>query len=151
MRTMKAGVAMAVIGGMLLAPLPLNAAGRQDAGPGVLGGTAKNEAKQPYTDYTVRARDVAQGTIAATVPLDNEAKFSLAGLTTTNFLVELVNKNGKVVCTEGPYLLTQAAPHRTDVNIACGVPPAAWLLLGAAAAAGVTVGVVSDGPASAAQ
>jgi hypothetical protein len=149
MRTMKAGVAMAVVGAMLVAPL--SAAGRQDAPAGLLGGKADDEAKQPYTDYTVRARDVAQGTIAATVPLDSRGRFSLTGLGTTNFLVELVNKNGKVVCTEGPYLLTQAAPQKTDVNIACGVPPAAWLLLGAAAAAGVTVGVVSDGPASAAQ
>ncbi len=149
MRRLKAGMAIAVIGALVAAPL--NAAGRQDAGPGMLGGTAKDEAKRPYTDYTVRARDVAQGTIAATVPLDSQARFSLANLTTTNFLVELVNKDGKVVCTEGPYLLTQAAPQKTDINIACGVPPAAWLLLGAAAAAGVTVGVVQDGPASPAQ
>jgi hypothetical protein len=149
MRRLKAGMAIAVIGALVAAPL--NAAGRQDAGPGILGGTAKDEAKRPYTDYTVRARDVAQGTIAATVPLDSQARFSLGNLTTTNFLVELVDKNGKVVCTEGPYLLTQAAPHKTDINIACGVPPAAWLLLGAAAAAGVTVGVVQDGPASPAQ
>ena len=149
MRRLKAGMAVAVIGALVAAPL--NAAGRQDAGPGMLGGTAKDEAKKPYTDYTVRARDVAQGTIAATVPLDSQARFSLANLTTTNFLVELVNKDGKVVCTEGPYLLTQAAPNKTDINIACGVPPAAWLLLGAAAAAGVTVGVVQDGPASPAQ
>lgn len=149
MRRLKAGMAIAVIGALVAAPL--NAAGRQDAGPGILGGTAKDEAKRPYTDYTVRARDVAQGTIAATVPLDSQARFSLANLTTANFLVELVNKDGKVVCTEGPYLLTQAAPHKSDINIACGVPPAAWLLLGAAAAAGVTVGVVQDGPASPAQ
>ena len=149
MRRLKAGMAIAVIGALVAAPL--NAAGRQDAGPGMLGGTAKDEAKKPYTDYTVRARDVAQGTIAATVPLDSQARFSLANLTTTNFLVELVNKDGKVVCTEGPYLLTQAAPSKTDINIACGVPPAAWLLLGAAAAAGVTVGVVPDGPARPAQ
>ena len=149
MRRLKAGMAIAVIGALVAAPL--NAAGRQDADPGMLGGTAKDEAKRPYTDYTVRARDVAQGTIAATVPLDSQARFSLANLTTTNFLVELVNKDGKVVCTEGPYLLTQAAPQKTDINIACGVPPAAWLLLGAAAAAGVTVGVVQDGPASPAQ
>lgn len=148
MRTIKAGVAMAVIGSLLLGPL--NAAA-QNAGPGVLGGKADDEAKKPYTDYTVRARNVSQGTIEATVPLDSQARFSLTGLSTTNLLVELVNKDGKVVCTEGPYLLTQAAPQKTDVNIACGVPPAAWLLLGAAAAAGVTVGVVSDGPASPAQ
>jgi hypothetical protein len=150
MHTFKAGVAMAVIGGLLLAPL--NAAGRQDAGPGVLAGTAKNEAKKPYTDFTTRARNVADGTIAATVPLDAQGNFSMKGLGTTNYLVELVNKSGKVVCTEGPYLLTDAAPQKNDVDIKCGVPPAAWLLLGAAAAAGVTVGVVQDdGPASASQ
>jgi hypothetical protein len=149
MRTLKAGVAMGVVGSMLLGPL--SAAGRQDAGAGLLGGTAKHEAKKPYTEYTVRARDVAQGTIAATVPLDTKGDFTLSGVTTTNYLVELVNKDGKVVCTEGPYLLTQAAPQKTDVDIKCGVPPAAWLLLGAAAAAGVTAGVVAGGPASASQ
>lgn len=134
MRTAKAAIALAIIGSMVTAPL--GAAGRQDQGPGVLGGTAKHEAKKPCTDYTVRARLVSDRTVAQTVPLDSQCNFTLSGLSLTNQLVELVDKNGKVVCTEGPYLLTQAAPHKTDIDIKCGVPPAAWLLLSPLAALG---------------
>ena len=72
----------------------------------------------------------------------------MPSLALANYLVELVNKNGKVICTEGPYNLTQAAAQKTDVNIDCGVPPSAWLLVAGAAAAGVTAGVVAGGPAS---
>ena len=46
-------------------------------------------------------------------------------------LVELVNlKRNKIVCTEGPFMLTAPAlMNKTDVNIDCGQPPAAlWLL-----------------------
>ncbi|MGC4082436.1 MAG: hypothetical protein QM736_10105 [Vicinamibacterales bacterium] len=112
-----------------------------------LAGTAKDEAKQPYTDYSVRARDVKAGTIAATIPLDTQANFSLTGLTTERYLVELVNKDGKVVCTEGPFdMSTQAI--KSNVVIDCGKIPAAWWLVGAAAAAGITAGVVAAGPAS---
>jgi hypothetical protein len=35
-----------------------------------LAGTAKDEAKQPYTNYSVRARDITAGTIADTSRLD---------------------------------------------------------------------------------
>jgi len=143
MRTAKAGIAMAIIGSMLAAPL--SAAGRQDVEPGVLGGTAKHEAKKPCTDYTVRARVVSDGTIAETVPLDAQCGFTLSGLGLTNQLVELINKDGKVVCTEGPYLLTQAAPHKTDVDIKCGIPPAAYLLLAPLGALGFLGGDAESG------
>jgi hypothetical protein len=114
---------------------------------GVITGSAKNEVKK-NEDYTVRARDISQGQIASTSPLDAEGRFSLANLNTANYLVELVRtKDGKVVCTEGPFdMATQAA--RDNVNIDCNKVPAAWWLLGAAAAAGVTAGVVAGGPAS---
>jgi hypothetical protein len=112
-----------------------------------LAGTAKDEAKKPYTDYTVRARDVKAGTIAATIALDAQANFSLAGLSTQNYLVELLNKDGKVVCTEGPFDLSKQA-IKSDVVIDCGKVPAAWWLVGAAAAAGITAGIVAAGPAS---
>src|SRR5581483_3881041 len=68
-----------------------------------LSGTAKDEAKQPYTNYQVRARDVKAGVIAETTALDTSGNFSLTSLSTLNYLVELVNKDGKVVCTEGPF------------------------------------------------
>lgn len=107
-------------------------------------GTAKNEAKKPFTDFTVRARDIAQGQIAGTSPLDSEGAFSLSTLTAGKYAVELVNKNGKVVCTEGPFdLTTQAAQN--NVVIDCNKIPAAWWIVGAAAAAGITAGVVTTG------
>lgn len=113
-----------------------------------LAGTAKDEAKRPYTDFTIRARDVKAGSIAGTIPLDAQGNFSLAGLSTENYLVELVNKDGKVVCTEGPFDLSRQA-IKSDVIVDCGKVPAAWWLVGAAAAAGITAGVVAAGPASA--
>ena len=145
MRRFRAGLALALVGSVALGPL--QAAG-QTSGPGLISGTAKHKAKNPYRDYTVRTRDVASGTIAATSVLDGSANFSVSSLTLANYLVELVDKNGKVICTEGPYNLTQAVAQKTDVNIDCGVPPTAWLLVAGAAAAGVTAGVASGSPAS---
>lgn len=114
-----------------------------------LAGTAKDEAKKPYTDYTVRARDVnaPKGEYAKSTALDNQGAFSLTDLTTKNYLVELVNKKGDVVCTEGPFDLSKQAV-KSDVFIDCGKIPAAWLLVGAAAAAGITAGIVAGGDAS---
>jgi hypothetical protein len=116
----------------------------------LLAGTAKDEAKKPFTDYSVRARDIQAGTIAATSALDAQGNFSLTGLSTERYLVELLNKNGRVVCTEGPYNLADT-PAKNDVVVNCDKVPAAWWLVGAAAAAGITAGVVAGGDASAAR
>ena len=118
-----------------------------------LAGTAKDEAKKPYSEYTARARDVKAGTIGGSTPLDAQGAFSLIGLTTQNYLVELLNKDGKVVCTEGPFDMSKQA-IKSDVVVDCGGIPAAWWLVGAAAAAGITAGIVAANgstPASAAQ
>jgi hypothetical protein len=127
------------------APVNLVAGGQQNA---TISGTAKNEAKKPYTDYTTRARNVQGGQIAGTVPLDTNGNFSLPGLPPANYVVELVNHQGKVVCTEGPFNMTQQ-PVKDDVKISCNNKkvPTAWWLLGAAAAAGVTAGVASGSDA----
>src|SRR5436190_19380117 len=71
-------------------------------------GTAKKEAKRPYTNYVVRARQVDTGQIAASVPLDGAANFAFTGMTPASYLMELVNGQGKVVCTAGPYAATNA-------------------------------------------
>jgi len=113
---------------------------------GTISGTADKEAKKPYTDYSVRARNVQAGSIAATVQLDATGKFELPGVDPANYLVELINPKGKVVCTEGPFDLAKQ-PLKSGVQIECG-NPAAWLLLAAAGAAGITAGVVANGPAS---
>ena len=144
-RIVAIAVAFALASGT--AQTALLAAGQQTA---TIAGTAKDEAKKPYTDNTVRARDTAQGTVAATTPLNAEGNFSLPNLSSAKYAVELVNKNGKVVCTEGPFDLSQQL-LKNDVVIDCGKVPAAWWLLGAAAAAGITAGIVAAGPASPAQ
>jgi hypothetical protein len=117
-------------------------------GAGNISGTANKEAKKPYTDYSVRARHVQLGTIAATVPLDPQGNFALSGIDPANYLVELLDAKGKVVCTEGPFDLTKMAQTtKAGVNIECG-NPAAWWLLAAAGAAGITAGVVVNDPVS---
>jgi hypothetical protein len=120
----------------------LLAAGQQTA---TIAGTAKDEAKKPYADYTVRARDVGTGVIAGNVPLTTDATFTLPDLSSSRYVIELVqhkNNQDKVICTEGPFDLTQQM-LKNDVVIDCGKVPAAWWLLGGAAAVGITAGVVA--------
>ena len=56
-----------------------------------------------------------------------------------------------MICAEGPFDIkpgaasADAAFGQSDISIKCNNPAAAWLLLGAAAAAGVTAGVVAGG------
>ena len=140
-QTVALGLAMALATGLIIQPV----GARGSQGSGSISGVAK-DAKKPYPRYSVRARNTAQGQIAATVPLDTDAKFALNAIDPANYVVELLNEDGKVVCTEGPFDLTQR-PNRPDVVIDCG-NPAAWWLLAAAAAAGITAGVVAAGPAS---
>ena len=130
---------MAFAAGMIMQPA-LMAGGPQ--GAGAISGSADKQAKKPYTEYTVRARNVQMGNIGASTPLDAAGKFALTNIDPANYLVELLDKKGKVVCTEGPFDLTQQM-LKNDVVIDCGKVPAAWWLLGAAAAAGITAGIVA--------
>lgn len=113
---------------------------------GTITGSADKEAKKPYTEYSVRARNVQSGSIASTALLDDKGRFEMAGVDPASYLVELLNQKGKVICTEGPFDLGRQ-PLRSGVQMECG-NPAAWWLLAAAGAAGITAGVVSNGPAS---
>jgi hypothetical protein len=102
---------------------------------GTLGGKATDEAKQPYSDYTVQIRDAATGQIVQTQPLNATGQFTFSNLEMNQrLLVELFNvPKAEVVCTEGPFTLqTPAMPSKTDVNIDCG-KKALWLLLAAPA------------------
>ena len=142
-QTIAFALAAAFATGMVMPP-SLGAGEQQSAG--TISGTAKKEAKKPFTTYSVRARNVQQGVIATTIPLDVEGNFTLASIDPANYLVELLDPKGKVVCTEGPFDLVKQA-NKSGVNIECG-KPAAWWLLAAAGAAGITAGVVSNDPAS---
>jgi hypothetical protein len=152
MRTLKAGIALALVSSFLLAPL--SAATRQD---GVISGSASAEVKKPYDPYTVRARDVSTNTIAQKTTLDANAEFAVNGLTPGTFLIELVKdaqpngEGGKIICTAGPFTLQDTGSQINDLmikkgaNVRCNRPVAAWWLLGAAAAAGITAGVTAGG------
>ena len=111
---------------------------------GQISGTAKDQAKEPYTDYSVRVRDVAQGLIGGTAPLDRTGAFTVPSLAAANYIVELMNKDGKVICTEGPFDLSQQL-IRDGVIVDCNKFPVALVLLGAGAAAGITAGIVAAG------
>jgi hypothetical protein len=158
MRTLKAGLALALLGSCLLAPL--SAAVRQD---GVISGSAAAEVKKPYDPYTVRARDVSTNTIAQKTTLDANAEFAVNGLMPGTFLIELVKnaqpngEGGKIICTAGPFTLQDGTSQLNDLmikkgaNVHCNRPVSAWWLLGAAAAAGVSAGIAAGGTASGAQ
>jgi hypothetical protein len=112
----------------------LVAAGQQN---GVLGGKATDKVSQPYAPYNVRARVVNNAAIAETVPLDAQGMFSIANLPLSqSYLIELFDtRTSKILCTEGPFALGTTMPTKTDINIDCGVNPAAWLLAAGAGAA----------------
>ncbi len=145
-RSLAVALAFTLVSGTLPASLW---AGAQQATVS-LRGTAREQAKKPYEDYSARARNVQQGQIAGTMALDMFGNFSITGLPAASYLVELVDRNGKIVCTEGPFDMTRQAV-RDNVTISCSKVPAAWWLLGAAAAAGITAGIVATGPASGSQ
>ena len=121
----------------------LIAAGQQTA---TLAGTAKDEAKKPYADYTVRARDVCDRHDRRQRAARHGGQLLAAGsleLEVSRRTCRTQEQQDKVVCTEGPFDLTQQM-LKNDVVIDCDKVPAAWWLLGAAAAAGITAGIVAS-------
>jgi hypothetical protein len=111
---------------MLLAP-PQNAS----LDVGVIRGNALPEARPPYTDFVVRARDAETGQPAGVSRVGEGATFSVDMLPANRpLLIELHNtKDRRLVCVQGPYRLAPGAPIRADLTIECGRKSAArWLL-----------------------
>ena len=113
---------------------------------GAISGKATDEAKKPYTNYTVQLRDAESGQLVGTVPLDAKGLFAFSNLELSRrFLVELYQvKDKKVICTEGPYPLLPNAASRSNVNIDCGAAPAALWLLAAGAGTVAAVAVATE-------
>ena len=118
----------------------------QQVTTGAISGKATDEARKPYTDYTVQLRDAQSGQIVTTVPLDVKGLFSFSNLELQKrFLVELYSvKDKKIICTEGPYPLAPSAAVRNNVNIDCGATPAALWLLAAGAGTVAAVAVATQ-------
>jgi hypothetical protein len=114
---------------------------------GVIAGTASDEAKKPYTNYDVQLRDITTGQVVGTSQINDKGQFTFDSVQMSQkMLVELVNlKDKKIVCTEGPYVLSTSMASKTDVNIECGkTPTSLWLLAaGAGTAAAIAVGAAS--------
>jgi hypothetical protein len=140
-RAFAAGLALSLaVGGAH----PLLAQQRSTAG--AISGKATDEARKPYTDYTVQLRDADTGQIVTTVPLDAKGLYSFSNLELSRkFLVELYSvKDKEIICTEGPYPLAPSVSVRTDVNIDCGAAPAALWLLAAGAGTVAAVAVATE-------
>src|SRR5918996_5100561 len=74
---------------------------------GVISGSATDEARRPYTNYSVQLMDLATNQISATVPLDAQGQFAFANVAPDKrYLVQLYStQENRVVCTEGPYTI----------------------------------------------
>jgi hypothetical protein len=139
-------LAMALAASLVAGSVPgAFAAGQEN---GTISGKA-SEAKPPYSDYLVQLRDPATAQVVKTAQLSDQGAFTFTALPTSRrFVVELLNvRQNRVVCTEGPYVLTTAQTSRANVDINCGTSPAAWwlLLAGAGAAAGIATLTASGG------
>jgi hypothetical protein len=112
---------------------------------GIISGKATGEAKPPYSDYAVQLRDAATGAVVGTQPLGAQGQFSFSGAEISRrYLVELFNTSqSRIVCTEGPVVLTASKPFKTDVNIDCGKSPTAYWLLAAGAGAAAAIAVAT--------
>ena len=138
-----------LLAGWLAISLSLSPVLAQDA-LGTIAGKAVDEARRPYSNYSVQLRDVANGQVVQTVPLTTDGLFDFQKLALAKrYLVELVDvRDRKVVCSEGPYLLSSpGGVVKNDVNIDCGITPAAlWLILAGAGTA-TAIGVTRASPA----
>ena len=123
-----------VMAAVLIAAMPMYA----DQNSGSLAGKATEEARRPYSNYSVRAR-LASGGSGNTVPLGGDGRFAITGLSFPgDYLVELINNaDGNVVCTEGPF-----KDAKGNINIDCGKTPAAQWLTPLLAPLAATLGVV---------
>jgi hypothetical protein len=147
---------------VMLAGVPTFVSALQNTG--TLQGTAVRQIHGPYNRYIVRARNLSNreaavgtivwdtaldGQIVGSVPLDANGHFSLGGLLVPGtFLVELYDvEDEKIVCTEGPFVLTGGEVNTLvslNINIVCGRPPAALLLAGLAGLTAASVALADE-------
>ncbi len=127
-------LAPSLVAAVLIAAVPMQA----DQNSGSLAGKATEEAKRPFSNYSVRAR-LASGGSGNTVPLAGDGRFAITGLSFPgNYVVELINNaDGNVVCTEGPFRNAKG-----NINIDCGKSPSAQWLTPLLAPLAATLGVV---------
>lgn len=135
-----------VASGLALALVGLTPVAGQQARDGAILGHATDEARKPYSDYTVQLRDADSGQVVGTSPLDARGNYSFENLDTSrSFLVELFDLRKKqILCTEGPHQMNREGQRRRQVNIDCGAAPAALWLLAASAGTVAAVAMATE-------
>jgi Carboxypeptidase regulatory-like domain len=139
MRQMIAAVTVAT---MVLATLPLSAAGAPRPGQAQtasLSGTASSSTGQTLVNTTVRLRNLATGQVSGTTTSSATGSFSFAGLQAGQYSVEVLNAAGQIVGTSSAISVTAGAVV-TGVGVTASAAAAGGAAAGAAGAAGAAVG-----------
>jgi len=90
----------------------------QGQGTGALHGVAHGADRAPLRNYTVRARNVADGQIAGTTMTSQAGEFSFTGLPAGNYIVEVVDAAGKVVGLSPTLGVASGASLSVTINAA---------------------------------
>lgn len=111
-------------------------------GLGLIRGQVRAEANQTGAQLRVQARHVQSNTIMATSAVDEKtAEYELTLLPDGTYLVELVDRDGDALCSEGPFEVTTDRLLYEAQSIACD-ESRWWRPLLATAAGGATAGVL---------
>jgi hypothetical protein len=102
-------------------------------GTGKIEGIAKDANQKPLAGVTVQCRNTATGQIVGTQQTSSTGAFSFTGLLPGTYVVEIVDRDGKIIGVSAGMQLTPAAMAITGVAIAA---TAAGAVAGAAAAGG---------------
>ena len=113
---------------------------------GLIKGHVPVEGGPPYTQQSVQARDIQTREIVATAEVDeNTAEYELTSLPEGVYFVDLVDGDGGVLCSEGPFKIAGDQVLHEAQDLCGDRSPWFWRLLAVAAGATTTGFVVSGG------
>jgi hypothetical protein len=145
---MRRVAASVLVFAMSLTSAPLFAAGparaARQAQTGTVTGTAQGSQGQTLPNYTVRIRNLGNGTLAGSTTSNAAGQFSFAGLTPGNYAIEVVNAAGEIVGTSASIAVVAGA------TIAVTVTAAAAAAIAAATGGGISTAVIVTAVAAAA-
>jgi hypothetical protein len=139
---MRRFIAFALSSTLVLQAAPLMAApalrgvrtagSQQGLATGALSGTAQTPAGQTLANYTVQARNLENGQVAASSTTNGAGGFSFGGLSPASYVVEIVDSSGKII---GSSAATSVGAGTTATVAVSATTAAATAGAGAAAGA----------------
>jgi hypothetical protein len=114
---------------------------------GTLSGTARDSSGQPLVNYTARLRDALSGRIVGETLSSQVGTFAFPGLNAASYVVEVVDRTGRVVGTSAVTKVASGSNAAVAVQAAGGLGGSAALNTGLlltvlAASAGVAALVI---------